>query len=159
MVAILGALKAGKFYVPLDPSFPDARIQALLEDSHVRLILHPESNSRFQSRTRKLISVEAYQFFSSTNPSLGIAPESFACCTLPGSTGEPKGVIQDHRNVLHKVRTYTNDVHISPEDRLSFFYSPAFAAAVHNLFVLCSTAPALSSLIYDVRALRDWRNT
>src|SRR5262245_53731981 len=135
VVAILGVLKAGKFYVPLDPSFPDARIHALLDDCHARLILGREPNSGFRSRTRKLISVEGCQFFSSTNPSLVIAPENFACILYTsGSTGEPKGVIQDHRNVLHKVRTYTNEVHISPADRLSFFYSPAFAAAVHNLF-------------------------
>ena len=51
-----------------------------------------------------------------------------------GSTGEPKGVVQSHRNVLHHVRTYVDALGITPADRLSLLASYSFDAAVMDIF-------------------------
>ena len=51
-----------------------------------------------------------------------------------GSTGQPKGVVQTHRNVLHFIRVYTNNLHISSNDRLTLFSSYSFDAAIMDIF-------------------------
>ncbi|HEX6041561.1 condensation domain-containing protein, partial [Longimicrobium sp.] len=78
-----------------------------------------------------------------------------------GSTGEPKGVVQSHRNALHHVRTYARGLHLGPGDRLSLFSSYGFDAAVMDLFgallsgaTLCPVplrGPAAADLPGEVR--------
>src|SRR6185503_20498665 len=51
-----------------------------------------------------------------------------------GSTGQPKGVIQNHRNVLFHIRNYTNNLHISANDKLTLLSSYGFDAAVMDIF-------------------------
>ena len=51
-----------------------------------------------------------------------------------GSTGNPKGVLHNHRNVLVEVRNYTNDVSIRPDDRLAVWHSFSFANSIRNLY-------------------------
>jgi amino acid adenylation domain-containing protein len=51
-----------------------------------------------------------------------------------GSTGRPKGVMQSHRNVLHHMRNYTNNLYINPSDKLTLLASYSFDAAVMDIF-------------------------
>jgi acyl-coenzyme A synthetase/AMP-(fatty) acid ligase len=60
-----------------------------------------------------------------------------------GTTGEPKGIFQNHRNVLHKVMNYTNTSHLATEERLSLLVSLGFSAAVPNVFAALLNGAAL----------------
>ena len=51
-----------------------------------------------------------------------------------GSTGQPKSIVQNHRNVLHETMNYTNGLRICPDDRLSLLRPVSLSAAVRNLF-------------------------
>jgi non-ribosomal peptide synthetase component F len=139
IVAILGVLKAGKIYVPLDPNYPDSRISFMLENSETSLIVsdnHSIShlNPLVQPKRLVLKIDEIGSSVSDENVGLSLAPETAAYIMYTsGSTGEPKGVIQNHRNVVHKVMTHTNDYHITAEDRLSLLYSYSFSASVRHL--------------------------
>jgi amino acid adenylation domain-containing protein len=140
IAAILGVLKAGKFYVPLDPAYPRARLTAILQDCQTRLILTDSVNmSLAKDLSSPLCSVlcldQLATFFSTQSPALSISPDTIAAIFYTsGSTGQPKGVIQTHRNILHRVMIDTNNFHICPDDRLSLLSSPTYSVSLRNLF-------------------------
>ena len=138
-VGLLGILKAGKFYVPLDASFPHARSGDMLEDSQAGLIVNNKNLSLVKELAQsalQIVNIDALDSNLSTeNPGLSISPDCLACILYTsGSTGQPKGVIQNHRNVLHFSRIYTNGFHICPDDRLSFLASSSVTAPLWDMF-------------------------
>ena len=125
IVAILGVLKAGKFFAPLDPSHPRARSSYIVENTQSGLILTNNQNLSLATELAqsgcRLFNIDKLDSVISTeNPNLSAPPDTFACCLYTsGSTGQPKGVIQNHRNGLHDIRLWTESFHICPEDRLT----------------------------------------
>lgn len=136
LVGILGVLKAGKIYTPLDPSFPRNRLKYILENSQASCIVTDSQNcnlaTELSNRQIQAINIsELDPNLSIENPDLSISPDALAnILYTSGSTGQPKGVLQNHRNLLHQIRVYTNDFHICAEDRLPLFISCGFAASV-----------------------------
>jgi amino acid adenylation domain-containing protein len=138
IAGMLGVLKAGKTYVPLDPSYPVERLSQLLDDSQATTLLTNEENLEL---ARKLTGVRVLNVdtLDSSIPSgdlnLKIAPSSLAYILYTsGSTGRPKGVMQNHRNVLHFIRAYTNNLHVDAGDRLTLLSSYCFDAAVMDIY-------------------------
>lgn len=124
IVAILGTLKAGKICMPMDPTLPQARLSYILEDAQANLIL---TNHEYLGVANRLVSEKQWLAINEpdsralANPDIVLAPDAFAFIFYTsGSTGHPKGVVENHRNLLHYVMTETNDYHICPEDRLTF---------------------------------------
>ena len=140
VAAILGVLKAGKFYVPLDPLFPEARVahtcawvgaQVIATDSES----FPLARS-VADRSENVVLVDRLRDGRDHSLHVDLAtPDDIAYvfCTS-GSTGTPKGVFDSHRNVLHNVRRYTNALAISADDRLTLLQSCAFSGSVSSLF-------------------------
>ncbi|MCP5045685.1 MAG: amino acid adenylation domain-containing protein [bacterium] len=140
---IIAALKAGKFYVPLDPTYPIERLAYILEDSGADVVITNQSNhllalklTRFSRSPIRLIDIDELKpGLPDENPSLDISPHDFAYILYTsGSTGRPKGVIQDQRNVLHFARVYINALHIHSGDRLTQFSSYGFDAAQMDIY-------------------------
>ena len=124
VAAIIGALKAGKFYVLVDPSLPQARLAYMLEDSRASLLLvNTEQLSLADVLPRhgpQLLNIDALDAsLSLENPTLSSGPDALAYIAYTsGSTGQPKGVMVTHHAFLHGVRVQTNDFHIGIDDRL-----------------------------------------
>ncbi|MEH2248438.1 non-ribosomal peptide synthetase [Nostoc sp.] len=167
IAAILGVLKVGKFYVPLDPSLPQARISYILEDSQAGLLLTDSRNISFAKKLQisglEILNIdEIDSSISCENLDLHLQPDNFAYIIYTsGSTGQPKGVIQNHRYILHLTMNYTNSGHICANDRLALLYSPNFAGAVRDIF--CSLLNGATLLPYDVKqqgliGLSSWLN-
>jgi amino acid adenylation domain-containing protein len=140
MVAgILGALKAGKTYVPLDPAYPMERLAYMLEDSQAVAML-TDHRSIDLARTLmdgrlQIINIDDCQKGEATKPDIAISPDTLAYILYTsGSTGRPKGVMQNHRNVLHFIRVYTNSIHVSADDKLTLFSSYSHDAAIVDIF-------------------------
>src|SRR5215212_620714 len=139
IAAILGVLKAGKVYVPLDPSFPYARNKFILKDSQANLIVTNNENrslaeSLGESRLSLVSIDEIDATLSDENVNLSIAADNLAnIIYTSGSTGQPKGVVQNHRNLLNVAMRYTNGLRISAEDRLTLLQSYSVAGSVSNM--------------------------
>jgi len=141
VAAILGVLKAGKIHVALDPTHPGARAAQILEDAQAGLLITDDENltsaRELAHGTRQVLNID--QIDSSLcedNLGLSIASEAVAYIIYTsGSTGRPKGVMQNHRNALRRLERYTNNLHISNDDRLTLLSS-------------CSTARALVDVHY-----------
>ena len=127
--AIFGVLKTGRIYVVLNPSFPPSRVRFMLKDSQAGLIVtdsdHLSVATRFAQEGLRLINVgELDPGLAAENPAIPISPAALTWINYTsGSTGQPKGVVQNHLNVLHLIMTQTNDLHICSRDRLAVLTS------------------------------------
>ena len=82
-----------------------------------------------------VINIDDADSPSTGNLGLPISPDSLAYILYTsGSTGQPRGVMQSHRNVLHHTRSYTNSLRIAPDDKLTLLSSYGFDAAVMDIF-------------------------
>jgi len=128
VIAMLGTLKAGKICVPMDPALPQARLSLMLADMQARLLVTgPQSlalANRLAGPDRCLNIDDLGKNRAEENPNLLLSPDALACLFYTsGSTGLPKGVIENHRNLLYHTMTDTNDYHICAEDKLTFVAS------------------------------------
>lgn len=153
--AVLGALAAGKFYVPLDPTHPIARTRAILEETDAALVLtdaeHRAQAVALTGEHARVIDIA--QTRSASAPALplpAVAPDAPAYIYFTsGSTGRPKGVVDSHRNVMHNVMRYTNSLRIDAEDRLSLLHSAGNSGSVSDIFGALLVGAAL--LAFDPR--------
>jgi amino acid adenylation domain-containing protein len=138
--AILGVLKTGKFFVPLDPSFPPARLNSMLEDTQPRLIVtdtqHVALACHLCPQGCQVVNIEMCDASLATvNPRLSLSADALAYVLYTsGSTGQPKGVVQHQRNVLYDIMNHTNILHLSADDRLTLLYSCSVIAGLRDIF-------------------------
>ena len=165
ITAILGVLKAGEIFVPLDTSFPRSRIRYMAEEVRARLILTDSRNLSLarelaKDRCRVINIDELVPGLSTNNPGLPISPDAIARIVYTsGSTGEPKGVIQNHRNVLHAAMDNTNVFHICSYDCMTLLFTHAGAAGLTDIFQALLNGAALYQ--FDLKGegvgrLDDW---
>ena len=151
--------------MPLDPSYPRPRLTAILEDSQASLILTDSRNlslaKELASGGPALLKVDELDVSLSTeNLGLSISPDAVAAIFYTsGSTGQPKGVMQSHRSVLHRVMIDTDNFHICPDDRLSLLSSPIYSVSLRNLFGALLNGAALCPFNIEEEGLAnlaDW---
>ena len=165
ITAALAILKAGGGYVGLDPSDPTARIEYMLRDSRVPVLV---TQARVSERLAPL-PCEVIELEKGTS-SLGEQidpPEDLAGPTdvayaiyTSGSTGEPKGVLVSHASVNSLIDWHREAFGLTAADRTSVLASPAFDASVWEIWP--SLVAGSSVHVRDPgmptvpAALRDW---
>jgi amino acid adenylation domain-containing protein len=140
LVAIMAVLKTGKFYLVLDAGYPADRLQSMLQDSGAKLVVTDPENCAF---ARQLCG-EAVDVINIADvkcdfadDDLGVYPSPDSLALLlytSGSTGQPKGVMHTHQNVLVDVRNLTNGWCVTEQDRWLLHTSISFANSVRTIY-------------------------
>ncbi|SHE68680.1 fengycin family lipopeptide synthetase D/tyrocidine synthetase-2 [Seinonella peptonophila] len=137
VVGILGALKAGGAYLPIDPHYPPERIMYMLKQSQASYLLVSANQSVPESFSGLTLHVDdpTLQQEEQGNPSLINQPHDLAYVIYTsGSTGRPKGVMVEHRAVLNLVQWHQEAYQVTEKDQATQFASVSFDAAVWELF-------------------------
>src|SRR5262249_37439634 len=137
--AILGVLKAGKFYAPLDPADPEVRLADVVRDTRAGVVLADARTRRIAEAVASpralVLDIDHVEAAPGEDLHLPVDPGARAYIYYTsGSTGRPNGGVAAHRNVLHNVRRYTNSRETTAEDRLTLLQGPSFSGAVSSLF-------------------------
>jgi amino acid adenylation domain-containing protein len=154
IAALLGALRAGRPYVPLDPRHPPARLRYILEDSGSRLVLASAQTGPLAADLAggalPVVDLDALDAGSAdAPPPARLGASAFAVLIYTsGSTGRPKGVPQTHGNILHDVMHYTNAARFCREDRMVLLSSLSFADSLRTVYGSLLNGAALCP--YDV---------
>ncbi|MEM6404721.1 MAG: amino acid adenylation domain-containing protein, partial [Cyanobacteria bacterium P01_D01_bin.116] len=138
-VAILAVLKAGGTYVPLDPNYPASRLEFILDDSGIALVLTEESVlstiSSQQVRAFTLDSITNENTLPDTFPEISLNPQNSAYIIYTsGSTGTPKGCVVTHANVIRLLRSTEAWFGFNEHDIWTLFHSFAFDFSVWELW-------------------------
>src|SRR5713226_5228741 len=139
VMCALGVLKAGGAYLPLDPAYPAERLLFMLNDARPRvLITWTDLAGRFSGNSWQVVSVDSdreIQDYSIEAPVNQVAPDQLAYVIYTsGSTGRPKGVEITHASLLNLVSWHQREFGVSARDRATQITSPAFDAAVWELW-------------------------
>ena len=155
ITGMLAALKGNKFYVTLDPLFPEARLATMLVDSQAGLLVTRSQYLPLAERIKpagcRLINLDILSSdLPIENPNLSILSQTLSHLVYTsGSTGQPKGIMHTHRSVLHNIMNYTHSLQIQPEDHLTLLHSCSFSSATVDIF--CSLLNGATLYAWDVK--------
>ena len=123
VIALLGTMKAGAVYVPLDPGLPAARLAKMIQDSRARLVLAQESLRSRLPRSAEIECMDQISWSAAAGspgaiPS-GVTDENPAYILYTsGSTGVPKGVVITHRGLYNHMAWMHQQFPVTSPDRV-----------------------------------------
>lgn len=166
IIGMLGILKAGGAYVPLDPSYPSERLNFMLEDAQVSVLLTNERwLERLKNHNLQIICLNKdweiiSQEIEDNLPSKVAADNLAYVIYTSGSTGKPKGVQIEHRGLLNLVFWHQKAFAVSPLDRATQISGVAFDACGWEIWPYLSTGASIYFVDDETRQspdyLRDW---
>ncbi|MGH8627283.1 MAG: non-ribosomal peptide synthetase, partial [Gammaproteobacteria bacterium] len=140
VLAVLGTLKAGAAYLPLDPEQPRARWAQMIEDARpCAFLIAQQWRDRFLEQRNDCISLDAmvtaFAGQSEEDPGTAIAADNLAYVLYTsGSTGRPKGAAITHRGLSNRVRWGIARFGWGPEDVILHRTALGFDVAAWELF-------------------------
>jgi amino acid adenylation domain-containing protein len=149
VIAMLGILKAGGVYVPLDPAYPADRLAYMLEDSDARLLITEEGLSgRLPASAPPVLVLDAaeHELAEESAERLPQAPTADQLAYViytSGSTGRPKGTMGSHGALAAYVAAVLPVYGVGPGDRVLQFCSISFDTSLEEIVVGLSTGAEL----------------
>ncbi|HET6855020.1 MAG TPA: amino acid adenylation domain-containing protein, partial [Pyrinomonadaceae bacterium] len=172
ITGVLAVLKAGKVFVPLDPTFPEQRLHIMsnqvqpdwyvVEGKYLEKLRHLRGNTHDAGKIVCLDEGDYATYDHCEHPGLKSDPE--APCSIyftSGSTGKPRAILGRLKGIDHFMRWEIQAVGAGPGTRVSQLTSPSFDGFLKDAFVpLCSggvvCAPKSRDIILDAETLADW---
>jgi amino acid adenylation domain-containing protein len=172
VIGILGILRAGGAYLPIDPDYPRERIDFMLNDSDAGILLTDTSSEGHHFNCQ--LSIVNYQLLMSLlktplhhSSFIEIPHHSGSLAYIiytSGTTGRPKGVLVEHRNAVNTVSWFGRQYRVRPGVRLLMMSDYTFDASVNQVFgtllhgaVLHIIHPEQLSDIHGLRQLIEQR--
>ncbi len=146
VIGILGILKAGGAYVPLDPNYPSDRLDFMLTDTQVSILLTQSwlVESLPPSPAKILCLDQPLPLHSETCERTPLTPDHLAYVIYTsGSTGTPKGVLLSHRGLCNVVEAQQRVFHPSCNSRILQFSSFSFDASIFEIALAFGSGGAL----------------
>ncbi|MAS92169.1 MAG: hypothetical protein CMO55_03140 [Verrucomicrobiales bacterium] len=137
VAALLGVLKAGATYVPLDPEFPEQRLKLMLEDAAPKVLI---ASARLKTSLPKgewnVVELESIEATSKSPADTKITSDSLAYIIYTsGSTGTPKGVEIPHSAAVNFLRSMEKEPGLTSEDRLLAVTTLSFDISLLEMFL------------------------
>lgn len=166
VVAALAVLKAGGAYLPLPPDLPQERLEFMLRDAGVAVVVtRSEIGTRLPSERLRVIaidrdSVEIARQDSEGPPSVAREENLAYVIYTSGSTGQPKGVEILHRGLSNLIRWHLRAFEVTAADRASHLAALGFDAAVWEMWPYLAAGASVhlapDAIRQNPEALRDW---
>jgi amino acid adenylation domain-containing protein len=149
IVGVLGILKAGAAYVPLDASYPLERLSFMLEDTAMPLLLtQARLLDRLPSHAGRVVCLDTewneIAAAGAANPERLTTPDNLAYVIYTsGSTGVPKGVELAHRGLVNMAQAQSRAFSVQAGNRILQFASLSFDASIFEIVMSCATGATL----------------
>ncbi|HHJ53163.1 MAG TPA: amino acid adenylation domain-containing protein, partial [Caldithrix abyssi] len=135
--------------VPIDPNYPEERIQYILKDSKIKILLTQQSlTDRFSGSSAETIALDdpAHPVYreSKDNLSVSIDPEQLVYLIYTsGTTGQPKAVMVRHGSLLNHALAMREEYDLQPDDRMLQYISISFDASAEEIYPTLISGAAL----------------
>ncbi|MGI9648672.1 MAG: AMP-binding protein [Acidimicrobiia bacterium] len=155
--AMIGVLKAGQTYVPIDPHDLIERVEHKLRHSTAGLVI--TSDEHLDHPALANVGVPAVSFESSVRfarplPEVSMVHPAYILYTS-GSTGRPKGVVHSQPNLVNKADLLAETLAVRPTDRLSLLFSPTTGASTSDIYGALLNGAAVVPFDLQSRGLQD----
>ncbi|WP_329571707.1 non-ribosomal peptide synthetase [Kitasatospora sp. NBC_01266] len=160
--ALLGVLKSGAAYVPMDPEYPADRLAYLVEDSGSPLVVtHSRHADRLPAGVPRLLVDQDWPTGDSTDPAPAATARDLAYVIYTsGSTGKPKGVQVEHRSLVNLIHWTNSTFSTEPGAPVALLAGVAFDAAAWELWPALAAGASCRTPTEDVRLtpalLQQW---
>jgi len=143
VVGLLGILKAGAAYVPLDPSYPPERLRYMLSDAAPKVILTQKHlRAQLPYTGAEAIALDDDWRRIAVQPSTELKDSVLNLCArhlayviyTSGSTGQPKGAMNEHRGVVNRLQWMQDQYRLGPADRVLQKTPLSFDVSVWEFF-------------------------
>lgn len=163
VVGVLGIVKAGAAYVPLDPNYPPERLQAMLEDAQPSIVLTQRSLRSILPDADTSVSLDeveqnltGYDAGNVPPARIGLEPaHAIYVIFTSGSTGRPKGTVMGHRAMVNLLEWHRHEPRLNEPRRTLQFAALSFDVAFQELFSTLCTGGTL--VLLDEQIRRDAR--
>ncbi len=151
IITLLGILKSGAGYVPIDSGYPEARVQYMLEDSNPKVVISDREKDHFID-VNEILETE----YSIENPKKIIKPDNLAYVIYTsGSTGKPKGVMIEHKSIVNTLLWRKEFYKYDENDIILQLVSYAFDSSVEDIFTPLISGSKLIGISNDIKLNTD----
>lgn len=162
-IAPLGVLKAGCAYQPLDPTYPKERLNFMMKDAQVRMLIAEESLRPLvdEYEGAVLYTKDLLNLPEEKAPEVSITPSNlFIMLYTSGSTGVPKGCQLEHKNIVAYCHWYRSFNEMDKESKVSAYASFGFDANMMDTYPTLTCGATLhiipEELRLDLMAMNDY---
>ncbi|MBD2767189.1 amino acid adenylation domain-containing protein [Hymenobacter sp. BT664] len=162
VVALLGILKAGAAYVPLDPAYPMERKRIILQESACRVLIANPAHIQGELATVQLVDVNSAAVMNGrAKPAVPSTGADLAYVIYSsGTTGQPKGIMVEHGSLINLLRYYNRRYCINQDTRILQVTNLVIDIALQEIFSSLINGLTLyiptQEMIFDREALRGF---